>query len=229
MRLRQSSSLLLMVSLVTLECILPSQTSTSSLAQKLSRAHFEFSLSLYKQLLSENDDNANLVFSPYSVNTVLSMLFLGTSSASDSSSQLRSVLGYDNLSYVDVHRAFKEVISVFDDKYYEKKVRSANGLFIQDDIFVSPPYDRALREFYKAKVDHLDFRNADAEETMGVINDWVYDITDGQIPELLDSPPSKDAKMVLVNAMSMDARWLHPFDPNDTFDKGLFFLPGNER
>lgn len=96
---------------------------TENLGQQLSRSHFEFSLELYKTVNTMSEGGTeNLVFSPFSVNSVLSMLFLGTGSASTSSAQLRSVLHYDNMSYVNVHKAFKAAFHVFDDKYYQKKV-----------------------------------------------------------------------------------------------------------
>eukprot|EP00095_Tigriopus_kingsejongensis_P008549 maker-scaffold989_size72935-snap-gene-0.9 protein:Tk08549 transcript:maker-scaffold989_size72935-snap-gene-0.9-mRNA-1 annotation:"hypothetical protein DAPPUDRAFT_51792" len=204
---------------------------SANISQKLSRAHFQFSVDLFKSLLKDEDmsGNNNLVFSPYSVNSLLSMLFLGTSSSSKSSEQLREVLHYENISYVDVHNAFKEVVNTFDDNYYAKKVKSVNGLFVQNGVTVSSPYDRALREFYHAKVEHIDFRNADPSQTMGVVNDWIKDVTEGQIPTLLDVPPSKGSKLLLVNAMALDAKWLNPFNPQETFEKGLYFLPGNKR
>ena len=213
----------------------------NKLTQKLSKAHFEFSLNLYKDLVrsktgdgptnnnTSSSRSANLVYSPYSVNSVLSMIFLGTSSSSNSSLQLRALLRYDDISYVDVHNAFKEVVKTLDENYYEKKVRSANGLFVQKGVQVSGPYDRALREFYHAKIEEMDFRNSDPDQTMGVVNDWVKDVTDGQIPDLLSAPPGKDSKLLLVNALAMNAKWRFPFNPLETFDKGLFFLPNNER
>lgn len=204
-------------------------TSTANISQKLSRSHFQFSVDLFKALVKDENLGTNLLFSPYSVNSVLSMLFLGTSSSSKSSEELRAVLHYDNISYVDVHNAFKEIVNVFDDNYYDKKVRSVNGLFVQNGVTISSPYDRALREFYHAKVEHIDFRNADPSQTMGIVNDWINDVTEGQIPQLLNGPPSKDSKLVMVNAMALDAKWLNSFNPADTFEKGLYFLPGNRR
>ncbi len=229
-------------------------TTKPGLVQKLSKAHFEFSLELYRELVRqgearEDDDggggvgggvggvggaggghSGNLVCSPYSVYSVLSMLFLGTSSLSESSRQLRAALHFNDVSYVDAHTAFGEVSRSFaEDRYYERKVRSANALFAQEGTEVSPHYARALLEFYRARVEALDFRNADPAQTVGVVNDWVSDVTDGAIPRLLDSPPAGDTRLLIVNALSMDAKWLHPFDPNETFDKGLFFLPGGQR
>ena len=225
--------------LLTLLSLVTAKSAESKNTQKLSRAHFAFSLDLYKQLVDSitdgdsEDVNAavgkNLVYSPFSVNSVLSMLFLGTRSATNSSQQLRASLHLNGMSYVDVHNAFKSVSRVFEDKYYAHKVRAANALFVQEGVAVSAPYERALREFYGAEVETLDFRNADPEQTMGVVNDWVNDVTEGQIPALMDAPPAKDAKLVLANAMAMEAKWMQPFSAADTFEKGLFFLPGNQR
>ncbi len=205
--------------------LLPTQAAAAAnLAQKLSRSHFEFSLDLYERLVADSGNgngNGNLVYSPYSVQTVLSMLFLGTTSNSGSSRQLRHALKYDNMSYVDVHSAFKKIVENFDDLYYAKKVRNANGVFVRNGVAVSAPYDRALREFYRSRVNHVDF--ARAGDTAKIVNEWVGDVTDGEIPDLLSMPPADDTKLLLVNAMAMEARWLFPFKAGDTFEKGLFF------
>ena len=217
-----------------------SAAAAANLAQRLSRAHFEFSLDLYGELvegLEEEDaaaggEGANLVYSPYSVQSVLSMLFLGTSSSSGSSRQLRSALKYDNISYVDVHSGMRKVAENFADVYYERKVRAANALFVQNGVAVSAPYERALREFYRSRVSHVDFRGGEAggrAAAFEAVNDWVDDVTGGQIPALLDAPPAADAKLLLVNALSMSAKWLNPFSPVDTFEKGLFFLGDDQR
>ena len=212
-----------------------SAAAAANLAQRLSRAHFEFSLDLYGELVegleeeaAAGGEGANLVYSPYSVQSVLSMLFLGTSSSSGSSRQLRSALKYDNISYVDVHSGMRKVAENFADVYYERKVRAANALFVQNGVAVSAPYERALREFYRSRVSHVDFRG-DAGRAVEAVNDWVDDVTGGQIPALLDAPPAADAKLLLVNALSMSAKWLNPFSPVDTFEKGLFFLGDDQR
>ena len=103
---------------------------SSRTSRKLSRSHFEFSVDLYKQLSGDFPDG-NLVFSPFSVNSVLSAVFLGTSSFSNSSRQLRQTLHFDNISYVDVHKSFKEIFKNFEDSYYKSMLQVTNGVFYQ--------------------------------------------------------------------------------------------------
>ena len=136
---------------------------------------------------------------------------------------------FDGISYVDIHNEFKKVVANFDSNYYMTKMKVAHGLYVAADVSVSPPYDRALREFYHSKVEHMDFRNADVVQTLGAINDYIDEVTEGEIPEMLEQSPAKDSRLVFVDAMALTTRWLYPFDPEETFDKGLFFSPANQR
>ena len=92
-------------------------------SEAISKAHFEFSLDLYKTLVLENNRTDNLVVSPYSVNLVLSMLFLGTIDVSNTSRQLRSIMHLKGASYVDIHNGFKNIVSNFDQNYYRTKMK----------------------------------------------------------------------------------------------------------
>ena len=65
----------------------------------------------------------------------------------------------------------------------------------------------------------MTFHAAEPAETKEV--DW-------SLP-LLSSPPMPNASIVLGNLLAVEARWMYPFEPDDTFDKGLFFLPNNQR
>jgi hypothetical protein len=95
--------------------------------QRLSRAHFDFTLDLYSVLIGRDPRKAalahdevgagagdqqhqnvdvskehNLLLSPYSVASVLSMLYLGAGARSNTSLQLRHGMSYHNLSYSEV-------------------------------------------------------------------------------------------------------------------------------
>ncbi|XP_046406653.1 leukocyte elastase inhibitor-like [Ischnura elegans] len=222
-----------LVSLVLLLVRGATRTPTAGLAaatnvQRLSRAHFEFTLDLYRHLMDEPGGRENVIFSPYSITTVLSMLFLGAGANSNTSRQLREALHYNNLSYSEVHNAFKLVLENFHDSYYNDTVMVANGVFKQAGVPVSSYYERALQEFYKTQMDVVDFRK-DEGSARGIINSWVSRNTGGKIPELLPRPLPSATKLLLVNALAMRARWLLRFEESHTFAKGLFYTHAQRR
>ena len=232
-------------------------SSSTKRGQRLSQSHFEFSLLLYRAILESHPSNTssiqtnsfidntdNLVYSPYLVNSAMALLFLGTSSSSNTSKQFRSVLNYENISYVDVHNAFKQIIANFGGSYYRRKMQASIALFVKDGAYITPTYARALKEFYQANLEFIEFRNADNSQTMGTINEWAseeiekrvlnepHNNDEGEVNwnlPLLQFPPQGNSSVVLSNIIDLEARWLYPFDPEQTFDKGLFFLPNNKR
>jgi serine protease inhibitor len=103
-------------------------------------------------LANSTSEDKNLVVSPYSLNLALSMLFLGTTSLTSSSSQLRSLMHFDGISYVDIHNQFKNVIDKFDNNYYKTKMKTGHGLYVAKDVTVAPHYNRALSQFYHSNI-----------------------------------------------------------------------------
>lgn len=195
-------------------------------AQAVSKAHFEFGLDLYKSLNHTSVDQ-NVLISPYSINTLLAMLFMGTLHSSNSSMQLRSLMHFNGISYVDIHNQFKKIVENFEGNYYATKMKAVQGLYVASDVTISPPFDRALKQFYQAKVEHMDFRNADASQTSGLINEYVSEITG--IQPMLEERPDSETRLLMYDAMALTSRWLYPFDPSRTFDKGLFYLSDDQR
>lgn len=55
------------------------------------------------------------------------------------------------------------------------------------------------------------------EATLQSINAWVKEKTDGKIPGILDDL-DPDFTAVILNAVSLKARWQEPFDPTNTYD-----------
>lgn len=213
---------------VVLVILAPANCSDSSKAQAqaVSKAHFEFGLDLYKSLLSIQEVD-NVLISPYTINTLLSMLFMGTLHSSNSSMQLRSLMHFNGISYVDIHNQFKKIVENFDGNYYLSKMKAAQGLYVASDVTIAPPFDRALRQFYQAKVEHMDFRNADSDQTLGIINEYVSEIT--EIQHMLETRPDSETRLLMFDAMALTSRWLYPFDASQTFDKGLFYLSDDQR
>ena len=88
-------------------------------------------------------------------------------------------------------------------------LKQANAVFLRDDLSVKDDYMKALSEQFEAER----FGLQDPER----VNAWVGEHTDHLIDHLVDQiDPS--LRLMLVNAVAMDARWDNPFDPYSTYD-----------
>lgn len=206
--------------------------------QRFSRAHFAFSLDLYSALASQDpaDDSdgdgdvGNVFFSPYSVSTLLAMMFLGAGPGSSTALQLRSALHLNNFSFSEVHASYKTVLNKLADPYYPNVLASANGIFQPEGIFISDKYKRALGEFYDAALQPIDFARH-PQMTIDSINQWARNLTKGKISSLLHEQTVMDASshLILANALAFRSQWLFRFDPDLTFEKGLFYTTSKKR
>jgi serpin B len=90
------------------------------------------------------------------------------------------------------------------DQIKSSQLKIANSVWINEKsepAFFSN-YLKYVENNFDAKIDALPFDASGA----GKINSWVNDNTDGMIPTLIDTLESEDL-MVLVNALSFDAKW----------------------
>lgn len=89
--------------------------------QRLSRAHLEFALSLFRTVAGETSAGDNVLLSPYSVASVLSQLWLGSAPESGTFTQLENVLHYKDggLGPEKVHAVFHSGLDTGDDPDFQ--------------------------------------------------------------------------------------------------------------
>ncbi|OXA45547.1 leukocyte elastase inhibitor [Folsomia candida] len=207
------------------DCLRKEETSN---LQRLSRAHLEFALSLFRTVAGETSAGDNVLLSPYSVASVLSQLWLGSAPESGTFTQLENVLHYKDggLGPEKVHAVFHSGLDTGDDPDFQSVVKQGNALFLQDGIPIESSYRRDLRHFYNSSVEEVDFSREDATLR---INRWVSKRTGGFIPTLIESPLPASTKLVLVNALALKAFWKNSFDPTRTAASGIFHRGPNAK
>ena len=166
----------------------------------------DFSLDLFK---AANEDGKNTLISPVSVLCALAM----TANGADGQTleQMESVLGMSTEELNVYHHAYLNSLSQ-EEKY---KLSLANSIWFKDDAslavnqgFLQINADYYGADIYKAKFDG---------QTLGDINGWVNNKTDGMIPEVLkEIPPG--AIMYLINALAFDAEWETVYSEWDVYD-----------
>jgi serpin B len=177
-----------------------------------------FALALYRTLAAEP---RNLFLSPASVSIALAMAYAGA--AGDTATQIAAALRFP-LPPGELHPAFNWLDLALrgrgggargaDGQPF--RLHMVNATWGQHDHRFLESYLDAVAVNYGAALRLLDFESA-PEPSRVTINDWVSSRTERRIPELL--PPgsiTRDARLVLTNAIYFNAAWASQFNEKRT-------------
>lgn len=168
-----------------------------------------FALDVYEHLQHEE---GNLLFSPLSLSTALSMTARGAAGQTATEMQQVLHLGADPA----IHDSYRDLLTSFlvrtitvDD--YEMLV--SNAIWPDDGLTVKQDFEQAIQTDYFGHVQSVDYGNPQQAEDL--INAWIAGRTDGQIEDLVKNL-SPQTLMVLTNAVLFESLWDEPFDPQYT-------------
>ncbi|MGD1049796.1 MAG: serpin family protein [Solirubrobacteraceae bacterium] len=184
-----------------------------SSAATAARAENAFALSLLPLV----GGNGNAVFSPYSVDTALTMAAAGAKGPT--AEQLDHVLGASSGAAATADAAgLQSAIgsAAASRSSGGPKLELANALWIQRGVALQRPFVDTLSAVFGAPPQSTDFANA-PEPAREAINAWVSQHTAGLIANLLPPGSVTPATVfVLANAIYLKANWATPFDPRLT-------------
>ncbi len=165
----------------------------------------------------------NLALSPASISVAFGMTAAGA--GTETLAQMRRVL-HHKLPPAEAHAALGTLSQRWNIARDGFTLATANRLFGHagspfEDAFVALTRDR-----YGAPLERVDFTNSEPARVH--INRWVAGQTRDRIADLLP-PRALDGltRLVLVNALYLDARWRRPFEANRT-RPGVFYAPTGE-
>jgi serpin B len=171
-----------------------------------------FAAAAYRQLAPSNN---NLILSPFSISTALSMLLNGARGQTAAGiaaalDQPAPEAGY--------HAAVASLAAELakQSNLNGNRLAIANGLWLQQGFALQSEFEHTIRAVYQAPLTQLDF-HANAEQARQEINSWTAQHTNGRIPELF-AHGSLDAatRLVLTSAIYFFGKWRAPFDPAAT-------------
>lgn len=173
----------------------------------------------------KNADKENVLLSPFSVYTSLSMLENGANG--DTFTELNQALnGYFNLDealmeFMRISPLPKEQLNNFAKSYNDnsdnKVFSMANAFWVSDDDslvpnsdFLSISHDYYDSEFFRLHID---------SSALKTINDWVSAKTNEKITDFLDekSGVNPDAAAIILNAVSFEGEWLAEYDAEEMY------------
>lgn len=170
-------------------------------------------------LFAEAGADANILVSPLSLATALTMTALGASGTT--AAEYAGVLGYDDPE--TAAKGLGALASELERSGEAMVFRMANGLWLAPDLGLRPDFAAAQTERFGAEISQTDFSDPG---TVDRLNAWFAEATEGMIPDLFDRLP-EDTRIVLGNALYMKGGWLDPFDPEAT-EPGPFHLASGD-
>uniref|UniRef100_A0A2C9L2X4 Serpin domain-containing protein n=1 Tax=Biomphalaria glabrata TaxID=6526 RepID=A0A2C9L2X4_BIOGL len=183
----------------------------------LSSASSDFSQRLYQKVAL---NESNVVYSPYSIHSLLTMTSLGA--RGDTAAEMKNVLGITSLGE-SVHSLYRETIQQLNSQT-DVQLLTGNAIFINPSYPIVPEFIQETANEYFALTDHFEFSaNEGPEKT---INDYVEVKTGHTVKDLLE-PDTIDnyTVMLLVNTLFFNGTWNSPFNETET-RKQDFQLPG---
>ncbi|CAH8352670.1 unnamed protein product [Eruca vesicaria subsp. sativa] len=186
----------------------------------------DVSMFLAGKVISTLGKNSNLVFSPASINAVLTM-----AANRPEEETLRSfILSFLSSSSTDeLNAVFGEICSVVladGSASGGPKIAAVNGVWIDQSLSVDSSWKDLLVNLFKAKFDQVDF-NTKAELVCTEVNAWASRHTNNLIQDLLPqrSVTSK-TKWIYGNALYFKGTWENKFDKYLTKHKPFHLVNG---
>jgi serpin B len=186
-------------------------------------------------VLAKTAGNGNLVFSPASIETALAMVYAGA--AGDTAKEMAVTLHFQ-LQGDALHQGFNSLDTLLESRSWQGGtsngrtdrvlVKTANSLWAEKDLAIEKLFLDTLAKDYGAGVRLVDFQTA-AEDARTAINKWVADQTADKITDLIPEGALDGlTRLVLVNAVYLDATWQSPFNKEATHDGSFHTLAGTD-
>ncbi|XP_010145389.1 PREDICTED: ovalbumin-like [Eurypyga helias] len=185
----------------------------------------EFCFDVFKELKVQHV-NENIFYSPLSIISALSMVYLGA--RENTRAQIDKVVHFDKITgsgetieaqcgtSVSVHTSLKDMFTQITKPSENYSVGFASRLYADETYPIIPEYLQCVKELYKGGLEMISFQTA-ADQARELINSWVESQTNGMIKNILQ-PGSVDpqTEMILVNAIYFKGVWEKAFKDEDT-------------
>jgi len=166
----------------------------------------KFSTKLYDLLRRKYQ---NLVFSPFSISTVMAMLSAGA--RGETLHQINKGLFFPPSPTLQAE--YKNIIpSIRSTEDFTIEI--ANKVFVKKNFSILRNFQEILRNSFHSNIQSMNFE--DSKAAADTINDWVEDRTRDKIKDLIQPDMiSGDTRMVLVNAIYFKSNWAKKFDRSE--------------
>ncbi|MDR1517420.1 MAG: serpin family protein [Dysgonamonadaceae bacterium] len=169
-----------------------------------------FAFDFFSKIFAGEDKN--FMVSPFSLSMALSMTWNGADG--ETKTAMKQALGLGGFADGQANEYFKKMKDALLKTDPSTKLAIANSVWTNKNIAIKPGFLSLNNAYYNASAQAVDFGDA---KTLGRINQWASDNTEGLIKNVLEKT-SIDDLMYLLNAIYFKGIWTSRFDKKNTSD-----------
>lgn len=164
------------------------------------------------QALTVNNPK-NVILSPISVKLLLTLLHEASGDHTNTQKELAQVIPFGD-SHIHAREYFDKFFTGLKEKSRDYSLDMATKIYA--DSFITPiqRYEAILERYYGTKIHTQEFNNAALVSEN--INQWVSNVTQGHITDLVKTSDVESAVMLMLNAVYFKGLWRQPFFENQT-------------
>lgn len=199
----------------------PVDITTSIYQKEVIDSANSFAFNLFKPVLASASENENIMISPFSISSALSMTLNGADN--QTLAAMKKALGLDSRTLDEVNDTYLKLMTDMVNIDKTVMLGIANSVWIEKSLPVKAPFISCLNKWYSAEEHSFDLADPN---TVLKVNSWIAQKTNGRITEMLDKLESS-ALMLLINAVYFNGSWKYPFDKAQTNDESFYVAPAS--
>ena len=197
----------------------PVNIATEAFQREVIDSANRFAFDLFKPGLADAKGNENIMISPFSITSALSMTLNGA--AGETYAAMVKALGLQEKTLEQINSTYLKLMTEMVTVDKRVDVEIANSVWVEKRLVVKQPFITDLQTWYKAEARSIDVTDPDAVKT---VNDWIAAKTHNKITNMLDNLDANLA-MLLINAIYFNGKWRYAFDKADTKDEPFYVTP----
>ncbi len=175
-----------------------------------------FAFDIFKRTLASSDGSENVIISPLSISSALSMALNGADGATRDA--MLEALRVNGLTPEAINKSYKDLSQALLNVDKRVLINIANSVWSEKNFVVKPPFAKILTDYYNAESGSFDINDPNAPHE---INLWIESKTNGLIRNMIDNL-DPNTVMLLINAIYFKGKWQTQFDKSKTAN-GQFY------
>jgi len=191
----------------------------AAFADQTNRFAFDFA----KRVSQKEGAATNTFVSPLSLHMALGMILNGANG--QTAQEIQKTLNLDAQTLSEANATYQNLMENLPTVDPKVTLALANSIWSRNTFPVDPSFQNLLQQSFRAEAQVEDFTSP---ATVGKINGWASQKTNGRIPKVIDQISDQDV-LFLMNALYFKGDWKTEFKPDQTIDAPFTLASGGQR